>query len=68
MKRDTGLEIKIARLRAGLKQYQLAARLGISSTQLCEIELGRKVLSPELARQITQILNVEITREENHQD
>ena len=68
MKTDTGLEIKIARLRAGLKQYQLAARLGISSTQLCEIELGRKVLSPELARQITQILNVEITREENHQD
>ncbi len=68
MKTDTGLEIKIARLRAGLKQYELAARLGISSTQLCEIELGRKVLSPELARQITQILNVEITREENHQD
>ena len=68
MKTDTGLEIKIARLRAGLKQYELAARLGISSTQLCEIELGRKVLSPELAQRITEILKVDLPREENHQD
>lgn len=68
MKTPTGLDIKIARLRAGLKQYQLAARLRISSTQLCEIELGRKVPSPELASQIARKLNLELTCEESHQD
>ncbi len=62
-----GLELKIARLRAGLKQYQMAARLGISSTQLCEIEMGRKTPSPELANEMARIINESISTKEAKQ-
>ena len=51
-KSSQGLELKIARIRAGLKQYQLAAKLGIAPTQLCEIENGRREVSPELLERI----------------
>ncbi len=62
-----GLELKIARLRAGLKQYEMAARLGISSTQLCEIEMGRKAPSPELANEMARIINESISTKEAKQ-
>jgi len=52
----SGLELKIARLRASLKQYELAAKLDISTTQLCEIETGRRQPSPELAEKIKRVL------------
>jgi len=52
----TGLEIKIARIRAGIKQYELAASLGISQNQLSLIELGRRQPSPELPERILSIL------------
>ena len=48
----SGLELKIARLRAGLKQYELAAKVGIAPTQLSEIETWRRELPPELLEQI----------------
>lgn len=51
-----GLELKFARLKAGLKQYEVANRLGIDPARLSEIEAGRRQLSPELAKQIDQIL------------
>jgi transcriptional regulator with XRE-family HTH domain len=50
------IELKIKRLRSGLKQYELAAKLGISPTKLCEIELGRKKPSPELLPRILEII------------
>ena len=53
---NKGLELKIARLRAGLRQYELAARVGIAPTQLCEIETGRRELSPELLEQILRVI------------
>ncbi len=62
-----GLELRIARLRAGLKQYEMAARLGISSTQLCEIEMGRKTLSPELANEMARIISESISTKEDKQ-
>ena len=52
----SGLELKIARLRASLKQYELAAKLDISTTQLCEIETGRRQPSPELTEKIKRVL------------
>jgi len=52
----SGLELKIGRLRARLKQYELAAKLGISPTRLCEIETGRRQPSPELAQEIEKVL------------
>lgn len=52
----SGLELKIYRLKARLKQYELAATLGISTTQLCEVETGRRQPSPELAEKIERVL------------
>jgi len=52
-----GLELKIMRLRAGLRQYDLAARLGISPNRLSEIETGRRQPSPEVLEQLLQIIN-----------
>ena len=56
-KLDNGFDLKVARLKAGIRQYDLAARLGISPTQLCEIELGRRPLTPEIAEQIKQTID-----------
>ena len=53
---NKGLELKIARLRAGLKQYELAARVGIAPTQLCEIETGRREVPPELLERILRVI------------
>ncbi|MFC2001863.1 helix-turn-helix domain-containing protein [Chloroflexota bacterium] len=52
-----GLDIKIARLKAGLRQYDLTAHLGIPPSQLSEIESGRRKPSPEIIRQILKILD-----------
>ena len=41
-KRDPGRKLKFARLRRGLRQYEVADALGISPQRLSEIEAGRK--------------------------
>ncbi|MFC1943294.1 helix-turn-helix domain-containing protein [Chloroflexota bacterium] len=51
-----GLGLKIARLQAGLKQYELAAKVGIAPTQLCEIETGRREVSPDLLDRILKVI------------
>lgn len=51
-----GLDIKIMRLRAGLRQYDLAARVGIAPNRLSEIESGRREVSPELLQQILKVM------------
>lgn len=48
----TGLDIKIARLKAGLKGYELARQVGISPDKMSQIEVGRAVPSDELAKRI----------------
>ena len=53
---EAELNIKIKRLRAGLKQYELAAKLGIAPTQLCEIVTGRKEPSKGLLQKLQTIL------------
>lgn len=55
-KTDKGLELKIARLRAGLKQYEVAAKVGIAPTQLCEIEMGRREPPPEPVQPVLIVL------------
>lgn len=54
---NKGLERKIARLRAGLKQYELAAKVGIAPTQLCEIETGRRQVPAELLERILGVIS-----------
>jgi len=51
-----GLDIKIARIKAGFRQYDVAARLGISPSCLSEIESGRRKPSSELVERILKIL------------
>jgi transcriptional regulator with XRE-family HTH domain len=52
-----GLELKIARIRANLKQWEFASKVGISQNRLSQFELGRKPIPPEFAIQIKRILN-----------
>ena len=52
-----GLELKIARIRANLKQWQLASKVGISQNRLSQFELGRQPIPPELAVKIERLLS-----------
>lgn len=56
------IDLKILRLRAGLKQYELAARLGIPASALSEIENGRRQPSPELLARMLEIIEGETAR------
>ena len=49
-------EIVTLRLRAGLRQYELAARLGVTQTWLCDLERGRRTFTPELETWILQVI------------
>jgi transcriptional regulator with XRE-family HTH domain len=51
-----GVELKIARIRAGLRQYEVAARVGIFPNRLSEIEAGRRRPSPELLDRILRVV------------
>jgi len=55
-----GLEIKIARIRAGVRAYELAQRVGLSESAMSRIETGRKQPSPELAKRITDALRAPV--------
>lgn len=50
-------ELKIARVKLGLKQYQVAAAVGIAPCRLSEIETGRLEPSPELLAKIEEVLS-----------
>ena len=52
----SGLEIKLARIRAGLRQYEVATSVGILPNRLSEIEAGRRRASPELVERIFEAL------------
>jgi len=49
----TGLDLKILRIRAGLKQLEVAQAVGIHPTALSLIENGWRPLTRELAARIT---------------
>lgn len=53
-----GLEIKVARIRAGLRQYQVAMSVGILPNRLSEIEAGRRRPSADLLERILQVIKV----------
>lgn len=52
----TGTDIKIARIRAGLKGYELARLLGITPDRMSKIELGHIKPSNELVNKIKRTL------------
>jgi len=50
-----GLDLKLRRIRARIRQYRLAQELGIPPTTLCDWENGRR---PIPARQQARILEI----------
>jgi DNA-binding transcriptional regulator YiaG len=52
----TGIDLKVRRVRARLKQYQLAQWLGIPPATLSHYENGRRPLPPGLAAAILEAI------------
>lgn len=51
-----GLDLKIMRLKAGLRQYDVAGQVGIPPNRLSEIESGRREPSPELLERLFEVI------------
>ena len=51
-----------ARLKTGLTQTQLAAKLNIRQNMISDYERGKRRLSPAMAKRIAQLLNIKIER------
>ena len=47
-----GLDLKLLRIRAGVRQYRVAQELGIPPTVLCDWENERRPISPLQGRRI----------------
>src|SRR2546428_5082969 len=52
----TGLDIKLARIRGGIRQYELAAAVGIAPQRLLLIENGRLPASERFFRRLLQLI------------
>ena len=46
------MELKLSRIRAGLRQYRVAQELGISPSVLCAYENGQKLVPPRQGQRI----------------
>jgi len=49
-------ELHLLRLKAGLRQYELAQLLGVPQTILCDLERGRRPLTSEWESRIKEAL------------
>ena len=45
------------RLKAGLKQWELARLLNMSQTSLCDLERGRRPITPEIEENIRKAMD-----------
>ena len=55
--KNKGMELKIARIQSGIKQYEFAAMLGIGPTKLSEMESGRRAIPLDILAKMKQVLN-----------
>ena len=53
----TGIELKLERVRLGLRQWRVAAALGVPATVVWQIESGRRPLSDREADRILSVLH-----------
>lgn len=51
-----GIDLKILRIRAGIKQYELAALVGCTPERLSEYESGRRRPRPERLKRIIELI------------
>ena len=56
--------LKIERVRLGLPQYRVAARLGITQSELCALENGRRPMTSERERSVREALSALAVYEE----
>jgi transcriptional regulator with XRE-family HTH domain len=55
--RFQGIELKLLRIRAGLRQYRVAQELGIPPSTLCDYENGRKPIPPRQGQHILDAIS-----------
>lgn len=55
-----GDNLKLIRERKGVTQADLAQKLGVTHSMVCQIERGTKTLSLPLAKEISEILGCSI--------
>ena len=53
-------ELRIARIRAGLKLFELARKTKIEYTRLSRIELGQRVPTDDEIKRLKKVLRVEL--------
>ncbi len=51
--------LKLARMRAGLTQLELATRCGTTENKLCRIETGRSMPPPNLQDRLAAVLGID---------
>lgn len=54
--------LEAARLRAGLKQKELAEKVGVKQNMISDYERGKRRLTPAMARRIAGALNMPVER------
>lgn len=52
-------QLILLRLKAGLKQWELADRLGVSGTVVCDLERGRRLITPEIEARIRNAIKID---------
>jgi transcriptional regulator with XRE-family HTH domain len=55
--RFDGMELKLLRVRAGLRQYRVAQELGIPPSTLCDYENGRIPIPSRQGQRILQAID-----------
>ncbi len=50
-------DLILVRLKTGLKQYELAKLLGVPATIVCDLERGRRPITPEVEKRIKEAIN-----------
>ena len=51
-------ELILLRLKSGLKQYEIAQQLHVPQTVICDMERGRRSITPEMETKLKEAINV----------
>jgi transcriptional regulator with XRE-family HTH domain len=58
MSKSECVDVRSIRMFNGLKQNEMAQKLGISATYLCDIEAGRRRVTEDLRKKIAMVFGV----------
>ena len=54
--KEAGLRLRILRLKSGLRQFEVAAQMGMHPGRLSEIECGRREATQEQMKRLLRLL------------